>query len=374
MADQDFLGTLAAVDPADWGAMGRGLLSSPTWASGVAAGSEGVEAGRAGRAKAAMEAQMMGMKQTAAEQATALHEKKMAAGQYTKLGPYSVMDTTTQEIISLPPEQMARLAAMKTSGKLPKGPEYTSEEPVYDEAGNMWFRSFNKQTRENTWEGPGGEIRNSPPPGAKRPQDSIYGEIDKIDAANLKTLKTEYAQATDELQSAERSLALLADPDVWTGFGSETILGFKNALVSMGMADQGTIDTVGKMDEFRKLSFEFVMKQVAGTKGAVSDREMDLFAKASPGLAKSEQGNQRILEGIKLISERKQEQHRFMNRNVQGKGMPYWKAEEKWEDYIKANPLFTKDWFELTPSGTPEPTGQELRTPEMQAIIDKYSQ
>jgi hypothetical protein len=293
----------------------------------------------------------MGMKKTAADQATALHEKKMAAGQYTKVGPYSVMDTTSKEIISLPPEQMERLADLKAKGKAAPTVERVARDTILDGAGDMWFPDYNKTTGKWTFLGPGGQIRTTPPEGAQRPTDSIYSDLSGINAKRLEGLYEDYDLSRDELQAANRALDLLDDPEVWTGIFADTATTLKGALVSAGVASQKTMDQVGKMEELRNLTFKFVMKNVANTKGAVSDREMALFAKASPNLQNSVQGNQRILEGVRMIAERKMEQKHFMNEQVLGKKVPYHEAEKAWDEYAKANPIFTEGWFVLPSEG-----------------------
>jgi hypothetical protein len=353
----------------EWLAISQGLGQGRNWQEGLSAATGGLRQARAAKAAGTRQTALDKAKEAQQAQTSKLTDlqieqtqQKIDAGQLTKVGNalYDPINKTWHY------PDPAELAKLKRASGTTKTTEHVPRPPVYDETGGMWFQSYNKDTGARTWEGPGGAIRTTPPPGATRPSDSIYGEMGKIDKAFLAKLDAEGDKATDELLTAERSLQLLADPDVWTGFGAEVISDFKSAMITAGFASEETVNAIAKIDEFRKLSFEFVMKQVAGTKGAVSDREMELFAKASPGLAKTERGNRRILEGIKILSERKRAQKRFMNEQMLGKGMPAWKAEEKWEEYLKENPIFEKGWFEVLDDGTPiETEPVEVETPTM---------
>lgn len=362
--DDSFLGTLAAVDPADWGAMGAGLLSAPSWQQGLAAGMQGVQAGRTQRAAATRQAELDRMKEAEFEQQTEMRglqmekiQKGLDTGEFMKVSPGVVWDKINNEFHYADPAELQKITPTKAQKV-----EFQAREPIYA-GGQMYMPVFNKSAGTWQYHGERGEVLNQMPEGSMRASDSLTGELGKVERDAYKTLGEENALAFDTGQQAERALALLSDPEVWTGFGAETVTTLKSAMISAGFATEDQIKSVSKMEELRNISLDFVMANVAKTKGAVSDREMMIFLKASPNLQNTVEGNVRILEAAKIVTARKQEQYVFMRERI-NKGMPYWRAEVAWEQYRDANPVFTDAYFAVDPGEkTPVPSTEAPALP-----------
>ena len=389
--DDSFLGTLAAVDPADWGAMGAGLLSAPTWQQGLAAGMQGVKAGRTERAAATRQAELDRMKKAEFEQQQEKGELEIQQmqdeidiGNFVKLGPNSLYNTKTKETVYADPAMVAKL---KTAGAGPTKVEYQAREPVMAD-GVYWTQSFDKANNVYTWTASDGRTKvGGPPTGAMPVSKSLQGMLPKMYLKKYEAMGEDATIAFQTQQNADRALGLLADPNVWTGFGEETIMDVKSAMITLGLATDEQIASVAGMEELRQISLDFVMANVSKTKGAVSDREMAIFQAASPNLRNTKAGNERILKAAKAIAIRQQEMYQFFNERVPTGQMKYWEAEEAWNKYVKANPIFLDEngkydpeYFQTMPGGAEavpavpaQPAMPGQRVPSTEDLLNKYA-
>tara|TARA_R110002012_G_scaffold284053_1_gene474670 strand:+ start:468 stop:1595 length:1128 start_codon:yes stop_codon:yes gene_type:complete len=120
-------------------------------------------------------------------------------------------------------------------------------------------------------------------------------------------------QSTEDYQKAlyygntiDQSLGFL-DSGLYTGTGAETINKFKQFGMAFGMVDDGATATA---EQFKVNSMKAIMAWVQKTKGAISEAEMNLFAEASEGLARSKAGNKLILLTAKSLAEYQKNLHR----------------------------------------------------------------
>jgi len=120
-------------------------------------------------------------------------------------------------------------------------------------------------------------------------------EASKAEAEAIQdTQTTIYLQsdaAADSIASIEQSIDLL--PGIYSGTVGEGIKGFKTLLVSLGIIDESR-----NVEEemFLRNSMKSVTDWIQKTKGSISDKEMDAFIAASPGLRNTRAGNLMILE------------------------------------------------------------------------------
>jgi len=104
--------------------------------------------------------------------------------------------------------------------------------------------------------------------------------------------------AADSIASIQQSIELL--PGLYLGTAGEGIKNFKTLLVSLGIIDEGrSIEEA----QFMRNSMKAVTDWIALTKGAISDKEMDAFVAASPGLQTTRAGNLLILETMKAAAD-----------------------------------------------------------------------
>ena len=89
------------------------------------------------------------------------------------------------------------------------------------------------------------------------------------------------------------------------------LLGPKKILTGLGLGDALNIDPaeVGDQIVLNQLGMNFTMGIVSQTKGAISNKEMDLFIAASPGLASTYDGYQKQLAYLERIAKRKKEMY-----------------------------------------------------------------
>ena len=134
--------------------------------------------------------------------------------------------------------------------------------------------------------------------------------------ANVENLETQWVKydtdsdlATDNMATINQSIQLL-DSGVYTGFGGEAMADLQNLGVSLGFSPPDA--NVGA-EQFRVNSMKSVMDWIALTKGAISEKEMALFAAASPGLSRTVEGNRMILATAKKAAEWKMQRSSAYN-------------------------------------------------------------
>jgi len=148
----------------------------------------------------------------------------------------------------------------------------------------------------------------------------LGGGVDKgktaLANANVSNLEEQWVKydtdsdlATDNMATINQSIALL-DSGVYTGFGGEAMSDLQNLGVSLGFSPPDA--NVGA-EQFRVNSMKSVMDWIALTKGAISEKEMALFAAASPGLSRTVEGNRMILATAKKAAEWKQQRSEVYN-------------------------------------------------------------
>lgn len=100
--------------------------------------------------------------------------------------------------------------------------------------------------------------------------------------------------------------------------------------------EAGAAEAVGSLATQMQLDF------TNATKGAISDAEMRLFGTATPGMQMSDDGANKIFEGMEAGYERAKERSKFYeaylkaNRSLAG-------ADEVWDTYVTQNPIMSKD-------------------------------
>lgn len=88
-----------------------------------------------------------------------------------------------------------------------------------------------------------------------------------------------------------------------TGKVEEFLMPFRNLAVSLGIADQETIDNFTQQELFEATTNYLVPRMRVPGSGATSDLEIDLFRSAVPNLGRTTQGNLVIAAGIENLLE-----------------------------------------------------------------------
>lgn len=128
-------------------------------------------------------------------------------------------------------------------------------------------------------------------------------EAGMIEASKLNSKAVQAAQTTiylnsdqsaDSINSIDQSINLL--DDIYAGTSAESISGFKRLLVGLGIVDA---DVNASEELFVRNSMKSVTDWIQKTKGSISDKEMDAFIAASPGLTNTKAGNLLILKTMR---------------------------------------------------------------------------
>ncbi len=89
------------------------------------------------------------------------------------------------------------------------------------------------------------------------------------------------------------------------------LLGPKKMIVGLGLADTFNLDpnVVAKQQVLNQLGMGFTMAIVSQTKGAISNKEMQLFINASPGLASTYDGYMMQLDYLDRVAQRQKQMY-----------------------------------------------------------------
>lgn len=119
------------------------------------------------------------------------------------------------------------------------------------------------------------------------------------DAKNISTYLTEANTAkvgsAKQLASLQQSIAML-DAGMYTGTGASTVQAVRKLAIATGVATVDTEIKAANVEQFRANVMDAILARIALTKGAISEKEMTAFAKASIGLDRTVAGNKLLLE------------------------------------------------------------------------------
>ena len=175
-----------------------------------------------------------------------------------------------------------------------------------------------------------------------------------------------------------QSLAIL-DTGVFVGTGANLVQGVRSMAVAMGVANEDTVIDEANYSRFQSLAIDAAMDYIEQTKGAVSDKEMLLYAKASQGTDKSPEANRIILKTAKRAAQWRKNKDLALNTWVSINKDKFPSSadlkvfEAKWE---KANELdLTDDIARLeeinkTPALTSEEVNKLTDAEAIQAVRD----
>ena len=133
-------------------------------------------------------------------------------------------------------------------------------------------------------------------------------ELEKKRAGKIADAESKWQEEADaatalrDQVSIARSLAEGLGPD---GFGAveSLTLGMRNIIAGSRFADLVDIQKLEEQQALTQISINFVMALVGKTKGAISNREMDIFFAASPTLASTYGGYMKMLGYMDRIAE-----------------------------------------------------------------------
>jgi hypothetical protein len=172
-------------------------------------------------------------------------------------------------------------------------------------------------------------------------------ELDKKRAGKIADAEAKWQEESDAATALRdqvmiaRSLANELGPD---GFGpvDSLTMGLRGLMIDLGMGNLVDSDKLATQQALTQTSIGFVMALVGKTKGAISNKEMEIFFQASPTLGSTYDGYMRMLgymDRIAELSERYNTEWQAKSVELQGKSISEINAEfAKFKTEFKAKP------------------------------------
>jgi hypothetical protein len=191
------------------------------------------------------------------------------------------------------------------------GPDGTAQKVFYDDAGKV----------ENVG-------------GARR--DPGVASLNRVQAtANVKRVE----KLKGEADGARDMLGTLNQVEVLRKQVPSAIKGLPG---QMGSTVAGWTDYFGATDGAKALSPQDLSVQLGfteRTKGAITDREMGMFAAGVPGFGMTDAAAEKVIAGMRAAAQRKIEQSKFYEGWLSKNRGDLTGASDSWDAYINANPI-----------------------------------
>jgi hypothetical protein len=148
-------------------------------------------------------------------------------------------------------------------------------------------------------------------------------------ASDALTNKARYARARQLINQAKGK----------TGALGETKLAAKRLGKAFGL----DVGDVGPLEALKGMSVDLTMDVVQKTKGAVSNKEMELFAQTAPGLSNTYEGNLLLLDMYDRLADLKQQEAKLARKYQNRKGRFDSGYYEELAKFHEENKLFTPE-------------------------------
>lgn len=183
-----------------------------------------------------------------------------------------------------------------------------------------------------------------------------------VDNANefVNTQRNEALDSAKSIRPATRALTLLEKGDLDTGGIAELKTNAIAMLDSLGIPiDEQTMEKVANTQNFRAEVGKFLFDNISNTKGSISEKEMDIFAKISPGLQMTPEANKTLLNYVIKKAERDKDKVKFIQK-MRRDGVSIIEQRNRLEDYMLDNDLSEI----LSPIAGQTSEQQNFRTPQ----------
>ena len=177
----------------------------------------------------------------------------------------------------------------------------------------------------------------------KTPEEELQSQrltnLDK-EQAELRSAGLSAAQDISQL----KQITGLLDTSVKTGFGREVIMKAKR-IVGADVANE---------EQFQALVGNEAMKNIALTKGAISDREMEYFKTVlSPNMGRTTAGNKKIIDFKIKYAERASKIAKTITK-MQSEGKSPFEIQEQVSNIIESEPIVSNSDIDSTPANQAE--------------------
>jgi hypothetical protein len=164
-------------------------------------------------------------------------------------------------------------------------------------------------------------------------EDIVNKELLKLDVEDVKNTDAQSGDAVDRIEQYETFKKL--NKQFKTGMFGETKLGIQKAYTALTGKD---LKTTKYGEAILAKGMDFVFDRIKESKGAISDKEMEAFEKASPGMKNTQGGNELIMDIGINIEKRKIELTKAKKEYLrEHKSLDGFK--EEWSKYVEKNPI-----------------------------------
>ena len=175
------------------------------------------------------------------------------------------------------------------------------------------------------------------------PEEQAKGKEDILSVENandfVNKTRENSLESAKSIRPATRALTLLEKGDLDTGGITELKTNTIAMLDSLGIPiDKETMDKVANTQNFRAEVGKFLFENISNTKGSISEKEMDIFAKISPGLQMTPEANKVLLQYVIKKAERDKDRVKFI-QDMRRKGVSIVEQRNRLEDYMIENDL-----------------------------------
>lgn len=175
------------------------------------------------------------------------------------------------------------------------------------------------------------------------PEEQAKGKEDILSVENandfVNKTRENSLDSAKSILPATRALTLLEKGDLDTGGIAELKTNTIAMLDSLGIPiDKETMDKVANTQNFRAEVGKFLFENISNTKGSISEKEMDIFTKISPGLQMTPEANKVLLKYVIKKAERDKDRVKFI-QDMRRKGVSIVEQRNRLEDYMIENDL-----------------------------------
>ena len=162
-----------------------------------------------------------------------------------------------------------------------------------------------------------------------------------------------------------------------TGVGAE----FKNFAAKAGAALGMNVDVeaINKFEQFKVQQMNFVMERISGTKGSISEKEMDAFKAAGPNVGNTKRGNILIAKIMKAQEMREYELNEIEANELMRTGSitDARNARKDARKILMSRPVLADEDLaflrtQVSPTTTPPPATSTIPQDEQDSLMQKY--
>lgn len=126
--------------------------------------------------------------------------------------------------------------------------------------------------------------------------------------------------------------------------GARTFLGknLPDGIGVVGIPGIPSQEEAGRAEEVESIATNLQLKFTEKTKGAISNREMELFGRATPGMSMSDAGAENVMDAFEAGATKAREKPKFFEAYRRAHGTLDG-ADSAWDSFVESKPVLTDD-------------------------------